>query len=147
MELPTLITNQLFFLVVMFLAIIPFFALYATVRIGQIYFKDSVRPRNRVLKAILTTCGVIGLAGLFVTALCVSYAISYFKGEAPDADFGGLAFAGVLSALEIQPYLLWRALNSINGNVDQLEETQNQREDRFMGDHRRDIERRHRLDN
>lgn len=141
-ELPTIITNDIFLLAVFALAAAPLFAMYGTFRIGRVYRSDTDRPRNRLLGRMFWSGASISVAGLYVTALSVGYIVSFFAGQAGDADFGGLTFALALITVLIQPYLNWLALNSLNGEVvlDHGPETQNQREDRQFGTERRLLE-------
>ena len=122
MELPTLLTNDLMFLIVLMLAVAPLFSGFAAFKIGQVFFSDTERPRNRIIRRMFSSGITITVASLYVSALAIGYLVEFVSGVALDADFGGVTFGIALLAVFLQPFFNWLALRALNGNIEKLQQ-------------------------
>jgi hypothetical protein len=114
-----LFTPELFFLLLAFLVVMPFLTVAATWFIIRVYTHDTGHPRNKILKRMRDSGISIAAVSILIGWIALGYWIRFFQGrfEPQNVDFGGLALAAAFVVLEIQPWLNYRSLSSLDGNV------------------------------
>lgn len=127
----TSFTPDLFLLLAAVLIVMPFLTISSTIFIMKVYYHDTTEPRNRILRRMMHSGISIAIVSVFVFWLALEYYIKLFTGtfHADHVDFGGVAIAAAFVVLEIQPYLNYRSLKALDGNVKVLREIPEQRQE------------------
>jgi hypothetical protein len=149
MELTTTATDILFLAGVAILSLMPILALPSAWKVFRIWKADEDRPRNAILQTLTGGTIINALASAFFALLTIGFWRDTFNGVPPDADFGGVLFVIVLIAVGYVPFMKLRTINKLMGrevDIQEVAETQNQREDREFGAQRRELEVKHNKD-
>ena len=127
------ILNDLLFVAVVILMLMPAICIPATVFIGRVYFSAANTPRNKILYRMLASGVSTSLASLMVSVLAVRYIMQFIHGETHDINLLIVFLVLALIIVEVQPFFNWQAFRSFQPRG----ETATQEEDRHFGDIRR----------
>lgn len=112
------ITQSLFLLLALILAVLWIPNIIASVYVSKIYLADTARPRNQILRSILYGVVTITATSTIIAALVFDFWIGLlFLQERLEVDFGSVMLALALVASKGSPLIFAWSLWRINGNA------------------------------